>query len=524
MKTAYILYHIARADFLERVRRYSFLLMLGLVLWIGYLSASGLIRMRVPPDYLGVINSAWVGATMTVTVSLILGWVGFYIVKGSIQRDYQTGVGQILATTPISRPMYMLGKWLSNFAVLAIAILILLLEGILMNLFLGTEGFDLAGLAAPLVVIALPWVAMVAAFAVLFEAIPWLRGGFGNIVYFLAFIVFFIWSSEVSANTAGGQGVNPYMDFSGMQIIGDGVSRAARAAYPDSAAGFTFSFAALEDPKLFYWEGIQWSPGIYLSRVLVVFGAAGIALLSSALFDRFNPGRTLPVRKKKPELSAAPASAAGPLPQEKIQLSPLAGSRGRFRFGALVLAELKLFLKGQPWWWYAVAGGLILFQLSSASDSSHIFLILAWLWPVLILSKLGCREIFYDTQQFVFSAPRPAAFQLPAQWLSAFIVIALLGSGALLRFLLAGEIFNLLGWFTGVLFIPSLALVSGVLSGSSKIFEAGYVLWMYLLFQQIQPLDFMGLTPASPLHVYAPLALILFGVALFSRQQQLKKR
>jgi hypothetical protein len=100
MKTLRILYALARADFLERTRRYSFLLMLGLVVWIGYLSASGQFRMRVPPDYTGVINSAWVGATMTVTVSFLLGWVGFYIVKGSLSRDYHTGVGQIMAATP----------------------------------------------------------------------------------------------------------------------------------------------------------------------------------------------------------------------------------------------------------------------------------------------------------------------------------------------------------------------------------------------------------------------------------------
>ena len=68
MKTLRVIHHLARADFLERVRRYSFLIMLGLVVWLGYLSASGQMRMRVPPDYTGVINSAWVGAQMTVTV------------------------------------------------------------------------------------------------------------------------------------------------------------------------------------------------------------------------------------------------------------------------------------------------------------------------------------------------------------------------------------------------------------------------------------------------------------------------
>src|SRR5512143_1718221 len=188
MKTLRVLFHLVRADLLERIRRYSFLLMLGLVVWIGYLSASGQFNMSLSPNYLGILNSAWVGGTMTVTVTTTLSLVGFYIVKGSVNRDYVTGVGQIMATTPLSRPSYMLGKWLSNFAVLGIAIVIMLLEGIVMNLLAGTAGLDLAALAAPLVIIAIPSVGLVAATAVLFESVSWLRGGLGNVIYFFVFL------------------------------------------------------------------------------------------------------------------------------------------------------------------------------------------------------------------------------------------------------------------------------------------------------------------------------------------------
>ena len=77
MNTLRILYHLARADFLERIRRYSFLLMLGLVVWIGYLSASGQFPMWVTPDYVGITNSAWAGGIMTVTVTTLLTFAGF---------------------------------------------------------------------------------------------------------------------------------------------------------------------------------------------------------------------------------------------------------------------------------------------------------------------------------------------------------------------------------------------------------------------------------------------------------------
>jgi hypothetical protein len=74
VNTPRALYHMARADFLERVRRYSFLVMLGMVVWLGYAAATGILVLSVPPNYVGVINSPWVGALMTVTVGLFLGW------------------------------------------------------------------------------------------------------------------------------------------------------------------------------------------------------------------------------------------------------------------------------------------------------------------------------------------------------------------------------------------------------------------------------------------------------------------
>jgi hypothetical protein len=41
MNAGRVIYHLARADFLERVRRYSFLVMLGLVVLLGYQTAIG---------------------------------------------------------------------------------------------------------------------------------------------------------------------------------------------------------------------------------------------------------------------------------------------------------------------------------------------------------------------------------------------------------------------------------------------------------------------------------------------------
>jgi len=462
-----------------------------------------------------------VGTTMALTTSFLLGLVGFYIVKGSVARDYATGVGQIMATTPMSRRLYMLGKWLSNYAVLGITVLILALAGIGMNLWFASGGLDIVALVAPLILIALPWLGLVAAMAVLFESVAWLRGGVGNIVYAVLFMILI--SATILPTAAGPAGftVNPYLDIAGLQIVSDSVTRSAQAVYPDA---MTFSFGSgyvVANPEFFTYNGVQWTTGILVSRLVILLVAVGLVMLAGVLFDRFDPARLRPVKRRAAAPEPAPAPAAEPIPVPSTQLTPLSGAGTRFRFRALLSAELKLLIKGQRWWWYVVAAGLVVAQLVSPSDAVLYSLIAAWVWPTLILSGLGCRENQFDTRQIVFSAPRPMS-QLPAGWISAVLVIAFLGSGALVRLLLTGDPVAVLGWLTAIVFIPSLALALGTLTGSGKAFEALYVLWMYGLTQKAAAIDFAGLVPGSPYYLYLPVAIGLLAIAALARRRQLQ--
>ena len=53
--------------------------------------------------YRGVYNSAWVGGTVTVLCVLTLSFGGFYLVKSAITLDRRTRVGQVIATTPLTK-------------------------------------------------------------------------------------------------------------------------------------------------------------------------------------------------------------------------------------------------------------------------------------------------------------------------------------------------------------------------------------------------------------------------------------
>jgi len=188
MKALRTLYHLTRADFLERIRRHSFLFVLALTVCAGYLF--------VPPEganYLvlqlglkrGIYNSPWIGLMFGVIAAMHLPLYGFYLVKNAVERDRQTGVGQIIATTPTGRLVYVVGKWLSNLAVLVAILSVMTVMAVVMQLVRAEEAtVDVWTLVAPIWLMGTPVLAIAAAMAVLFESISFLRGGLGNVAYF----------------------------------------------------------------------------------------------------------------------------------------------------------------------------------------------------------------------------------------------------------------------------------------------------------------------------------------------------
>src|SRR5262249_44635027 len=114
---------VARADFLERVRRYSFLVTLIATIYLGYAAATGKVVMSLD-NYRGVYTAGWIGLMVALVTTTFVSLIGFYIVKNAVERDRSTRVGQILAATPLAKLEYVLGKFLSNFAVLSTIVLV----------------------------------------------------------------------------------------------------------------------------------------------------------------------------------------------------------------------------------------------------------------------------------------------------------------------------------------------------------------------------------------------------------------
>lgn len=534
MNTLRILYHLMRADFFERARRYSFLITLGLTIFVTYVylppSDSGYLGFSLG-DIRGIYNSAWIGSIIAVLCSTLLILPGFYLVKDAITRDMDTRVGEIIATTPISKWKYAMGKMLSNFAYLTIMIAVIAVAGIIMQFIRGeVTRIELWRFVSPLLLSALPMMLVISALAVLFESISWLRGGFGNIVYAVLWLVLLIATIATSESSGRLRVTNDPM---GMTPIVFSMLEAAREIYPEVESGFAIGGVAAQGPiKTFIWNGTQWTMASIFGRTLWIGVAIGLATFAALLFNRFDPSTERWGRKKTKQMMMEEEKVIPvPVPvRSEIRLTPLLTRRGNMlgSFARIFLTELRFMLKGLRWWWYSTALGLMVAGLFTPTDLSRQYLLpSAWIWPILLWSSLGTREKRHDTDQLVFSTPHPLSRQFPLAWLAGVAATLITGAGAAINLMMAGDWFHLLAWSVGAFFIPTLAFALGVWSGTSKLFEVVYMLRWYIgPINKMESLDFMGANSSANMNntlMYGFFTVTLFVLAMLGRKRQIKR-
>ncbi|MEV6460575.1 hypothetical protein ACFW63_09310 [Streptomyces albidoflavus] len=511
---------LTAGDFKDRVRRPVHLVVL--------LAAVGLGCLAVPPadgrwvilalgEYRGTYTSAYVGVATALAGGLWLTLGGFYVVRKGLARDEETRVGQILAATPARTVLLLAAKFLSNFLVLASMLGVLAVTALCLQLVRGEDrGVDPVALFQPFLVMALPLLALTAAAALLFETVPVLRGGLGNVAWFCVALVVGIKGQSADA-AFGGFGAGPAADS----------LRAALTEEFGKAGDHTFSLGLTQIPEPltpFRWDGLTFGGDFLVSRLLLVAAAVALALLPALWFGRHDPTRGGPADGASPAADApAPVPAYAPAPAAVLALAlpRTAAERGGRTFGRLLAGEVRILAGGVSPWWWAVAAALTVAGLTLPLDAvTGLVLPAVWIWPVLVWSRLGSLPVEHGMEGLLGAYPAPRR-RLLAAWGSGVVLTAVLGVAPLLRMAFAADLPGLAAWLGGVLFIPSLALLLGVVCRTHRVFQVVYLPLWYLVVNQVAALDFMGAVreagvPAGPTPLFPLLALLLLGATFLA--------
>ncbi|WP_052852760.1 ABC transporter permease [Streptomyces avicenniae] len=508
---------LAVADFLDRARRPAYAVTLAGAVALGYLavpSASSRWVIMQLGDYRGLYNSAYTGMATALAGTLWLTFAGFYVTRSGIARDESSGVGRLLAATPLRTWRYLAAKFLSNVLVLGSMTVVLAGTAVVMQLARGEDGTPApVPLLLPFAVLTLPMVVLTAGAAVLFETTPLLRTGLGNAVWFFVWLTLVLGGQSATA-PLGGIGVHDVVASMSEDLAEQGVSL--------SGGEFSLGLTYVEEPlRTFVWNGFTPDAGFLAGRFAVLLLAIPVALLPALWFHRFDPTRAArtsapshaegaPGSADVPEAVWTPPAVAGP-PRTPV-------SYGR-PLPRLFTGELRVLVHGPAWWWIGAAL-LSLTALFVPLDAVTRFVLpLAWLWPLLVWSRLGSQHHEAGVAVLLDACPSPARRTL-AEWGAGVAVTAVTGLAPLLRVLVAGDFAGASAWAGGVLFIPSLALALGALSRTHRTFQAVYLPIWYVTVNGLPLLDFMGtvrdggqLAGPHPA-VFAGTALLLLATVL----------
>lgn len=503
---------LALGDFRDRVRRPVYAVTLLAAVILGYLAVpdpqARLVIMNIG-GYRGVYDSAYVGTATALAAALWLTLGGFYVVRGAIERDERTGVGRLVAATPLRTPAYLAAKFLSNTMVLGSMVAVLAATAAVMQFARAEDrAIDPVALLTPFVVIALPMAVATAAAALLFETLPLLRGGLGNAGWF------FVWL----AVAVGSLSERAPFDVLGARHVVEAL-RAAMVEQGLWKRHSSFSLGLTEEPeplKSFPWDGFPLTAAFLGGRALLVVAALAVVLLPALWFGRFDPARgTL---RPAPQQAAEPGLPPAPAYRGLPATAPAYGNT----FGRLLAGELTVIVREATRWWWLGAAILAVVGLAVPSGSvAAVALPLAWVWPVLLWSRLGTRHQSDGMEGLIGAYPAPHR-RLLAEWTAGLAVTVLPGLAPLLRMAASGDAPGMAAWLGGALLIPSLALAAGTLTRTPRLFQALYPALWYCAFNGLAPLDFMGAVrdggvPAGP-HPLAVAALagLLLGLTLLT--------
>jgi ABC-type transport system involved in multi-copper enzyme maturation permease subunit len=543
------IYHIARADFLQRVRSRKLVIVLAVVAFFGYLVNVGQIEIayQIQQDgslvNIGGTNTAeFVGLKAGLTGATVLLFGGFYLMNSQLERDRRNNIDRLVASTRISDWGYLAGKWVSNVGLGVVILAVLGFATVVNHLVHGVGGTEFLALLGPLVVFGLPVAALVGAVAVLFETIGVLNGTGGNIAYF--FLAVF---ALAGLNAAEGRLPDTLpvwlkaIDTLGQLAVYELTVDALHTQVPTYTGGPP-SFGTLSGgEQVFEYTGHPWPLWIFVQRVWLLLPALLVLSAAAISFDRFRStdtsegsrwlSRITTVVPRVGSSDTPDESAAEPPAIEALSFTSV-DTRDAGSFWRLVVAETRLAVRGRRWWWYGGTAMLVLVPLGSLLPAGfqtvpvdgvrRVFLPLVFIWPIFLWSDIGIRTVRHRMTDLVFSS-KYSFEQLLAEWLSGVVVAVGVSSGALVLFVVTGQVAPLLGIASGVLFGPSLAIAIGTWSRSSELFEMAYLLlWYAGPLNGGEAIDFVGATVRSvELGVpfaFIGLSVLLLGVGLLRRK------
>ncbi len=499
------------ADFKQRTRQQSYmitLLLMAALTLLFFPSPESEYQTLVINGYRGIYNSAWVGICLALLNMLLLPLICFYLLKSAIEVDRRSQTGELIAATPISKQTYLFAKWSVSVFILISIICVMVVGSIAIQLYYGESyEIDLWLLIWPQLIFVLPMLFVIASIALMFETVKWLRGGWGNLIYF------FLWNGSTVY----------IIESAGIGSIMRALDKEVEERFPviDGKTNVGITLADDNNPiKTFVWQGIEPTMGDVWAVLPFLIISLCCLIVAYFCFDRFSINQT----KKSEQISWISTNVTSKV--SHLLDSVMSSLTNSFMFTQLAYLELKLLLKNRSMFWFmGLIGGNIAQLTVEKPLLVAVILPISWLWCSLVISQLGQFEKQSRTQELISYSQKSLFSQGLTCYFAAWSLLMLAGLGSIIRFASSAEWLLIVQLIIAVSFTVSLAYFCGALSGTKRLFEGVYpILWYMGPIQGALYLDFFGSNSqiswsAGVPYVFSLTAVVVLGLALTLRKR-----
>ncbi len=280
-------------------------------------------------DHLPLLTSPVLGVWLGIVVTTLLLPIGYIYLRSNTNRRQPWQVEEV---TPASRMAIALGRFGADVAVLFAMLAALTLAGWFLGWLMVSGPLDLWAITSALWIIAAPALMGLAAIRILFDAVPWLRRGLGDLAYFILWMTSIVMPAAVQGG-ASSLAVNMY-DFPGFMR-----PLAGPAPAKDRDIGIGGIAVKPGRVPLDVRAGLD-AEGYMASRALWAAIAVALAALSGLIYRPHTPPKRLKAQGWLSRLLAAgpPPLANADAPAARVIAAPWVG---------LVAAEVRLIGTGK---------------------------------------------------------------------------------------------------------------------------------------------------------------------------------
>ncbi|MCM1235472.1 MAG: hypothetical protein NC489_35685 [Ruminococcus flavefaciens] len=458
------IWYIARADFKERTRRFSFLVLCVLSVFAAFLFVPNpnaeIISIAVDAQYFSqATNWTWIPMASALCTGIVLPMAGFFYLRNSLSLDRKTGIVDLIYTSPVGRITYLSGKYLSNLFILLFMLLIVTLASFCMTI-LKFWGMDISAFHCFSYFLSMiPGIFLCAALSLMIEAVSVFQSRIGvwiaGIIYFVVYIVHISFLFEDSQGS-----IVRLFDMTGFLWLKDSINQSVYNITGKSAqvAMFVYEDGMINNLKLpeLFFVPLYFTADRMFEKICMIILAIVLCVMASVLMQRYQSTRKMNIVSEK--------------------MNRKSHGHGVF------MTELILTFRNCSAAWVIIMALLwISMFFADIETAQGILWIVSMAWSCILFSEYGCREKKNNLNTLLPALFHTYSYQFLIRFCVGGIISLFISVPIILRTAFMNEFSGVVAGIIFAFFIPTLSIFLGQISSSERMFEIIFLVICYVM-------------------------------------------